>query len=319
MDRDKEPKPVSGAKLWAPFAIFLACAAVFIACAPARCDDGAPDQATARRRYSITDKRTILWDNKRPLEIYEARGSIYIKGKSGNELTITAVKTAWADSLAKARETAGLLRISIEAPRDRLTLMTTPGAGANQKDVYADYSLRAPKDMPVTAETEEGEVSVYSMDGPVDIRTASGSVKLFSLKGKVDVRTASGTVEAVNCSALNSIATESGDINIKIPKTATSSELRLTSQSGDISLELEQNLAATIFVSAEGGEIRADSPLYAAASISQSPDEGGARVYKVGGGGMEIRIKTETGDAILNTYAPAVRKPLVILEPEEEE
>lgn len=256
------------------------------------------------RRFSYTEKRTVLWEDKRPLEVLETHGSIVIKGKSGNELAVKAIKVAHATDLSIARSVASGIKILIEVPRDKIIVKTDlRDIGEEYSYAFADYILRIPPEMAVRAETEEGEIAVSGIDGDVNILTASGPVRLNSLKGRVTVVTENGSVEAKDSPGVYNIATVEGDIKVSVPVSGISEDMYITSASGTVELTIQSTAKITIVVEKTDGEIINDSTEIVPVSLDAA-DGSGKKVYRIGGGGMTIHIETKTGNIKLATIAP---------------
>lgn len=270
------------------------------------------DAANATRRYSYTEKRTVLWEDKRPLVVKEDRGSIIVKGKKGKEISVKAIKTAGADALSLARSAAAEVSVSIEVPRDMIRIMTD--ATQIRQDylyAYADYILKIPPEMDITAETRDGEIAVSGIDGKVEIVTASGPVSLNALKGRVGVRTENGNVEAKKSPGIYSIETVGGDVKLFVPEEGMTEKLNITSGVGNVEISIPVGVKATIVASAGGGDIINDAEEVIIPVSLDSGDGGGKKIFRSGGGGVDININSSTGTIRFMTSAarPAIMRP----------
>lgn len=296
--------------LWA---FLLAMVASFGAFAQTDSDSVDIVASTASRRFSFTEKRTAIWENDRPLDISEEMGSIIIRGKKGKEISVKAIKTAYADALSLARGAAAEIGISIDIPRDKVKIRTDVGQ-VSEKHLYAyaDYSLRIPPEMSVRAETMEGEVLVSGLDGEVEIMTSSGPVRVSELKGKVSVKTDSGNIQVKKSPGVYNVETDGGDVKIYVPEEGMTDDLLITSGSGDVDITLPVGVTATIVADVGGGRIINDAEEIIVPVSLNSAGGGEKKIFRSGEGGKNIKIESGTGTihfATINPPRPVIVRP----------
>lgn len=175
-----------------------------------------------------------------------------------------------------------------------------------------DYEVFVPKVCSLEINGVSNSTSIEGLSGELHISTVSGNVECRSLMGQIALKTVSGNVEGEVLTGPAELKTVSGKIsfqNCDLPvlKCNTISgdlviETRLgsgpydiKSVSGDFYLNISPLAGATVTSLSLSGKLRTSLPMQ---SINNS---GGLRTYEFGGGGIEIRHNSVSGDIILST------------------
>jgi len=267
------------------------------------------------RRYSYTEKRTLVWDPGRPLFVVETGGTIFVRGYREDNIEIKAIRTAFAETLEAARKNARLVKPLIEAPRGEISIRTQkPETWNGVNEGYVDYSLEVPRDISMELNTEEGTIRAVDLNGAVSARTASGSVYFDGLGGPANAETETGRIEIHNSPGFLRAVSVSGDVAVALDAAPSSSPIFITTVNGKVELKFPRDLGLTVKVVTSDGEV--DDFDSAVSEYNCGPQEfpqnpPGARYscYRNAGGGPEVIVRTDSGDVRLVSKA-SIQQPL---------
>ena len=170
-----------------------------------------------------------------------------------------------------------------------------PGVGVRPRAVVA---VQCPPGASVQANTVNASTVVAGMAGEVRTATVSGPVTLSYVGGDVKARTVSAPVEMEGVSGRLEVATVSGSVELAGGCLA---DLRASSTSGDLILDLELLPSGTYRCSTVSGDLALRVPEeigadVEACSVSGRLDVGGRPVSR-GGRGMHARIGEVAADS----------------------
>ena len=144
-----------------------------------------------------------------------------------------------------------------------------------------DFEVRLPRRLKLSANSVSGDVRVSGVGDEVRAHSVSGDVRLDHVRApSIDARSVSGDVEA-SVDAL----TGNGD-------------LRFTSVSGNVSLELPRSLDADVTLKTVSGELDSDFPLVIRGPARMGPGRHTV-TGTIGRGGRELMLTTVSGDVRL--------------------
>lgn len=233
------------------------------------------------------------------LQIYNGRGSISIKGWEQDTIEVTAVK----------QSALGLFldQVMIEVKNeDRFVINTKYSTGLSQ-GVGVDYCIRVPEGMLVSqadvevgsiniedvtgivvVQTSNGNINTRNVSGEITAKTSRGAIEINGVAGPVSAITGSGKVTVAEADFINEVHTSSGAISVEV--SAMQDDLKISSQSGKITVLINPGLNAYITVGTSSGAIsHEDLPL----SIVKST--GNRLTATMGEGGKTISIETSSG------------------------
>jgi DUF4097 and DUF4098 domain-containing protein YvlB len=250
-----------------------------------------PDSNEPGVRYSITEWQSISWTQDKPLWVNEIDGGIFVRPNSEKDIKIKAIRTAFAPDIDTARHAADGFKMKIDEPSDRIEVKTErpepPETGIHGK---IDYDIRVSGEVPLRIETVSGQIDVNRIDGPVNAYSASGSIILSGIKGPVTAKSVSGDIEIHNCSETLQVITSAGKITFEADS-LTAGEITLETKSGNIEIEINEEIGATFEIHTITGTIdTADSKLV---SVSEN---NGVSTYKCGNGKIAIKISSVAGN-----------------------
>lgn len=216
------------------------------------------------------------------IEIKNLNGDISAEPASGDELEVTAAKTARRSDVSqveiKVVEHAGGVTICAVYPSDDPSSPNScePGRGkghmnVRNNDVKVAFKVRVPASVTLLGRTVNGEISALGLGGNIESATVNGSINI-STNGYAQASTVNGDITArlsdANWTGALDFKTVNGTINVDLPAT-TSSKVEATTLNGDIA---------------------SDFPLTMLESTSRKHLSG-----TIGGGGRELNMKTVNG------------------------
>lgn len=140
-----------------------------------------------------------------------------------------------------------------------------------------DFEVRLPRRLKLSAHSVSGDVDVSGVGDEVRAGSVSGNVRLEGVRAP-----------AVKASSV------SGDVDVRIDALTGQGELRFTSVSGDVRLQLPRTLDADFTMKTVSGELDSDFPLTLQGGMSRRTLSG-----RIGRGGRELVLTTVSGDVTL--------------------
>ena len=170
----------------------------------------------------------------------------------------------------------------------------------------------------VEAHSQSGDVQIRDAGGRLDVESLSGDVVITGVKGETNVNTVSGGVELTGARCDLAIESVSGDIELRdivakqIRTHTTSGDVSFAGQildggryefnthSGEIVLELPNDIGAELSVSTFSGGIESDFPITLKAGEHGIGSSQAKRLnFTVGRGTARIIAETFSGDITL--------------------
>ena len=219
-------------------------------------------------------RTTIIPPTGNHIGINTFNGGIEIKGEDRSDIAIEARVTAWADSIADARDI--LQRVQIDTPGGNIH-DSGPQFHFGNKGYEVNYRVLVPRRLSVDLKTMNGGIDIAHLDGKIRFDTTNGGVSLEDLAGDVHGQTVNGGLDV----AL------SGD-------RWQGTGLDVTTTNGGVSLKIPDRYAAHLETGTVNGGIQIDFPVTIQGSIKNrlSTD--------IGGGGPTIRAETTNGGVEVN-------------------
>jgi hypothetical protein len=142
-----------------------------------------------------------------------------------------------------------------------------------------DIVVKLPRSATVNASSVSGNVTVTGAEGSVRAGSVSGDVRMTGLRA--------ATVRA---------SSVSGDVDVGIVALTGDGELRFTSVSGDVVVELPRALDADVTMRSVSGALDSEYPLTLNGRVNRSSLDA-----RIGKGGRELRVTTVSGDVTLRS------------------
>ncbi len=257
-------------------------AAAALACAPAVNLGGqaVPAQGTQQGDQWSWHGRLA---SGRTLQIRGVMGSIVAEPASGEEVVVTAEKSARTSDPDE-------VRIEVVQDSDGVTICAVYPGRANHcgpddeyhmnthdNDVQVRFHAQVPRGVRFVAGNVNGDVEANGLGGPVRASTVNGGVRIETSAGDASGRTVNGSVTAV----LH--GTGQGP-------------LRFETVNGSITLSLPKALDADFEAETVNGAIETDFPITVMGRLSRRHLEG-----RIGQGGRVLKLATVNGQIRLRT------------------
>jgi len=235
-----------------------------------------------------TEERTLSKAEAPTLRVRpHANGGAQVQGWDKDTYSVTACKFA-ADYDGRAQRV--LSQITLSAKNGEVSTN-----GPNDEEDWTVYLLiRAPKASVIDLETNNGPLSLYSVDGKVTARATNGPITLRDFTGDADVRAANGPISISGSSGNVRIHTENGPISINLKGTTwNGTGLTADAQNGPLTLSVPSDYKSSFSV-----ESRNYSPMSCHASICDNArktwDDNNRRI-EYGSSPAMIKLSTVNG------------------------
>jgi len=197
------------------------------------------------------------------------RADLTVRPGSGKAVTIRRT-LAWSQNRPRVAVTqrGGTLSVDASCPSE-----------AGFPVCHIALTVTVPKTMPLSLDTESGDVTVTGLTGPLKTHTVSGDITLRDLSGVLDLHADSGNVTATHLRSrtVRSVAS-SGDTTLGFATAPDS--VRATASSGDIAVQVPLGPDYAISSQVSSGDKHIDVPntTGAAHQISLVASSGDLRV-----------------------------------------
>jgi hypothetical protein len=217
----------------------------------------------------------------RTIEVKGINGDVHAEASSGNEVEVTATKTARRSDPKQVEirvvEHSGGVTIcavypSADASRPNSCAPDEGGnMNVNNNDVEVSFKVRVPQGVRFSGQTVNGGIETGALGGDVDARTVNGSISV----------SAAGVARA---------KTVNGSITASLGRADWSGPLEFKTVNGAITLDLPSDTSAEVKAETLNGDITTDFPMTIVGRFSRRHLNG-----TIGSGGRELSLKTVNG------------------------
>jgi DUF4097 and DUF4098 domain-containing protein YvlB len=154
-----------------------------------------------------------------------------------------------------------------------------------------DIDIQMPRQGKVDLHTGDGKIDLANFKGEMQLRSGDGSQEIDSVDGKLHATTGDGHIHALG--RFDELELNTGDGRVEaraLAGSAVSTEWRLGSGDGSVTLDLPEGLAADVDLHTGDGHIDLDMPITTEGKIRENEIHG-----KLNGGGNLLVIHTEDG------------------------
>jgi putative adhesin len=289
-DRDREDEPAQGLK------------ALLRSLLP-----GIPWAERAEKK----ETQTFAAPKTRTFRVANSNGVTRITGEDRDDIEVTTLKTARAESSEAAEALLGEIRLVFEDTGDRLDLEVEVPRKWNRRGT-ANLCIKLPRAMEVWVAAVNGRVDVEGIRGLVHAKSTNGSAKINDVIGDVEITTTNAKVSC-SCTCGKLFARSSnGKIEIEQHRgsvdASTSNGLiraslddvgeggvQLATSNGRIVLDLPEHVDADVDIRVDNGVIRNDREL-----CPKGRETNGRVAGRLGLGGKLIKLRTSNGSVSLH-------------------
>jgi putative adhesin len=246
-----------------------------------------PSVAVAQARSSSRDFR---WAKALPagqwVRLHNVSGDVTVTAVDGDRVEVVGIRRGGGDyddddvrvDVHEGRD--GVTICALWGPDswcdDRGSHIESHGDGRRRRG-SVNFEVRLPRRLKLSANSVSGDVEVSGAGDEVRARSVSGNVKLNRLR--------SPAITAISVS---------GDVDVHVDALTGGGDLRFTSVSGNVSLQLPRSLDADITLKTVSGELDSDFQLTLQGPMSRRRLNG-----RIGRGGRELYLTTVSGDVRL--------------------
>lgn len=215
-----------------------------------------------------------------------SRSEISIEGHDGNEVVIRN-----RDYSAPPERAEGLrplygggqdntgIGLSVEETNGALEIVQATASGG-------DYEVRVPNNVRVMIE---------------EVNWGGGDIKISNHNGEIEIQSKNGDIELENITGPVIANSTSGDVDIVFSSVSDANPTSISLVSGYIDVTMPASTATDMYLSSVSGEIYTNMDLSMRGNNGDMKRLGGGRKIEgtLNGGGVEIELKTVSGDIYL--------------------
>ncbi|MBN2245049.1 MAG: DUF4097 family beta strand repeat protein [Candidatus Aminicenantes bacterium] len=202
-----------------------------------------------REKYEEKFEKTVRLNKDGKVDLRNIAGDIEVKTWDKAEVRIDALKISREDSLEKAKENAGKVKIEVTEEGDALYIKTEyPKERIRSLNVSVDFWLTIPEGASININSVSGDVNAEKIGGALKAGSVSGEVTLMDIRGTLIASSISGNVTVEKAGSGADCKSTSGDVELK----NIVGDVDLNSVSGDI---LVQDIKGSIDAETVSGDI----------------------------------------------------------------
>lgn len=226
------------------------------------------------------------------LDVKTHNGEIEFAGQpAGGAVTVTARKKAGGPTVEEAREALAAVEIVAERNGGEQKLAWRwKGVKKSRWSGEVAFTIKAPGNLRLDAETENGAVTVNGVVGDVRIETDNGKVIVDSRDGKLAATSHNGAITATYAGPSISLESHNGEIKTDLRQ---SGPVRgeIVTHNGAIELAVGNGTAADLVASTDNGSVSNQGGVVVTSSSSSRTRLEG----KIGAGGGKLELTTHNG------------------------
>lgn len=192
------------------------------------------------------------------LNVDSAAGNVEVIAGEGDEVLITAHKTAWSASEAAAQAALAEMALHVTQSGSSVDVRFTQETdvlviGETRLDTV-DFTIVVPEESTVTVATIPGDIVLSGLEGAADLKAAFGGISIQDTGGALAARTEGGMITARRVdagSAAIDLDTQFGDIRLE---NVAAGEIAVASSSGNLTLRQVES-AGDISLDSQFGDI----------------------------------------------------------------
>ncbi|HRK35811.1 MAG TPA: DUF4097 family beta strand repeat-containing protein [Candidatus Hydrogenedentes bacterium] len=265
-------------------------------------------------KADVQENRAFAHANPGKLVLDNTDGWVRITTHTGEKIlgkaNIRAYRRGGTTEAELASYVSSLVQVK-ETP-DALVVSTEPVVRAADYDLFVEYDIQIPVGTHVSVSSNNGnvwispgcgDVRVLGRNSDIDVAAPSGSVHIESVNGRIHLaeapaggtlRTVNGDVYAQVDGGNLDVETDNGVIRAQV-SSASVETANLTSQNGGVTLEMADDVSASITARASRGLVVSQVPIDTQNGTSQRRYIEGT----VGDGRSAIKLDTLNGNILI--------------------
>lgn len=232
------------------------------------------------------DFRKTLEIDSGTLEVYNANGSVEIRGWSKNVVDIQATKKTshGQDELDKVD--------IVVTTKDGIVVRTER---ENNARVSVNFMIRVPQGVAVRyVENSNGGILLEETKGNSSLNTSNGEIVVRDVDGYLEANTSNGKIDIKGTRGIRDVSTSNGSVRVEIPK--IDDDVDISTSNGSVDLYLDKDLDANLDLRTSNGKISVHDLEVMMSNSSSTRFKG-----KMGKGGSMVQVSTSNGS--IDLYA----------------
>jgi DUF4097 and DUF4098 domain-containing protein YvlB len=258
-------------------------------------DDGKVSLGVSRGRASDEWVRSYTLAKGARFEIANENGQIDVRGTSGSEVKVKAIREVTSNSDEDAQQRLKGLKMREDVSSDRVFIQAQTGGMDHMgfgQGLGIHYQVEVPAGLTVTLKTMNGGVRLDDVAGKISAATTNGNVSGDAVSGELQGSTVNGSVSMTldDVSGDVRLTTVNGAIRLELPPTANA-DLDAATVNGGVSVDDKLGL---VDVTRDRGSFGPATSVRGRLNkggprLSLQTTNGGVRVSAPGGGGDDDR------------------------------
>jgi DUF4097 and DUF4098 domain-containing protein YvlB len=192
------------------------------------------------------------------LVLESSGGDVIIEASQSEEILVTAYKTAWHSTKAKAQAELEDLSVIVTQTGNKIVIKfrrepSMLSFGPQQTDIV-DFIISVPEGLEINTQTNFGDISLTGKFGDAMVSTDFGNLDLSGIQGNLEAKSNSGDITAKGITGEDSRINMSSDFGDVTLEKSDCSSVEIHSNSGSVKLN-DVNATEKIDLSSDFGEV----------------------------------------------------------------
>ena len=274
--------------------LFTALAAMVVAVLPAWAQANDSDQMSVQRTFTVSDGSTLRVENY--------KGKIAIRGGSGNQIAIHALKHFegsdedrkwWLEHLTIDMEQNGTqTKVKVTYPNRECVFCDTRYVG------WVELEIAVPTKTNVDVDGYKPVIDVSRVDGDINIKSYKAMIHLLETTGGINVDTYKDTVKLEDVNVRGRLRVKSYKADVTVEAKSLGEDASIETEKGSILVRLPEN--AGVNLQFEGGRrasFRSDFPITANGNFGSK-----SIAATINNGGTTLRLRTDRGQVAVEKW-----------------
>ncbi len=245
-----------------------------------------------------TEEQRLTVSSPAALVVENSRGPVAVASSPGNEIVVTARKTAWGSSQSDAQATLTSLKVNVTQNADivRVQVVEPPAmvVFGSSRSGTVELTIAVPVTTAVTTRAGFGTVTLSGTTGNTDLQTNRGDVRVTDVSGHLKLYTDYGDITLERATA-SDVEARTGRGTVSLTDVKADSAVTLGSDYG--ALRFKDGRADSLTAITNRGEVALTS-LVVRGTVTARSDFGSVKLAQVQAASYDL--STNRGDIIVN-------------------